>query len=139
MVAMLTCTNPFGALSSSGSMTARTAASSASIENTASPLNASRAVETGVAPSFASSSTDARERFHTRTLWPAFRRLAATRDPIVPRPMNPTSIVHLPWCECWRPMRGSAPQGIAHDIAEYLHDALRISLYKIKVGFLDAK
>src|SRR2546426_1104366 len=37
-----------------------------------------------------------RERFHTRTLWPALSRFAATREPIGPRPMNPMSMVHHP-------------------------------------------
>ena len=45
-----------------------------------------------MAPTFAIASTDARERFHTRTLWPALTILVAIRDPIVPSPINPTSI-----------------------------------------------
>jgi len=95
IVAILTCTRPFGACLSRppSTSTERSALSSASMENAASPANACSGVSTTDAPWSASARVLSRERFQTRTVCPALSALLAIAPPISPSPMNPMSIL----------------------------------------------
>jgi len=55
-----------------------------------SAAKASSTVAAGLAPSAASASTMARERFHTVTDTPLARRLRTMAAPMAPRPTKPT-------------------------------------------------
>ncbi len=85
-------------------ITSRMAVSSDSIVKTASASNASAARSTSVTPGTLSFATLL--RFQARTSWPAFTRLRAMTEPMLPRPMNPICMVRLPsfgWSPSGRP------------------------------------
>ena len=71
-------------------VTASTAWSSASIDTTTSPVQASATVRAGRAPSRAS--TLSCERLYAVTVCPAAIRLAAMAAPMLPSPTNPMSM-----------------------------------------------
>src|SRR5258706_2366557 len=91
--------------------TASTAASSASMVSTASPRHASAKEPATVAPSLRSASARSRVRLYTVTRCPARSKLFAIPVPILPNPINPTSITSSrPGLAC------SYPLLIWHDI-----------------------
>ena len=91
----------------SPNVTASTPASSASMEITTSPSQASATVGAGVAPRSANAATLSGDLLYAVTSWPAFNKLAAMPEPMFPRPMNP--ILIAPQCRTnvrwWRKSR----------------------------------
>src|ERR1700761_6202401 len=77
------------------------ALSSRTIAKTKSPPSAaSFGDEAFLAPEATSASAASGLLFHTVTVCPAFKRLAAIREPIAPRPRNPTLLISTPSSTC---------------------------------------
>ena len=94
-VAEFTCTVEVPPLGNASPVTnvARIASSLGSIDITASPRKASRALAAISAPSLAISSSAALEVSQARTRCPAFKRLRVIALPMRPTPMKPTSML----------------------------------------------